>query len=120
MSADANQGARPRAGEVLARLDDIPEGNAIVRDFREGDDLFSLLLVRKNGAVHAYQNLCPHARQRMETILGAVLIEEGAFIVCAAHGASFAIGDGRCVGGPARGGLTALTIAVRDGDIVAV
>ena len=43
------------------------------------------------------------------------VIHEGRYLVCSAHGASFNIMDGACVGGPGGGPLTPFPIEVREG-----
>ncbi len=50
-----------------------PEGGAVAIDFSAGEMRFSLLLVRKNGALYAYENLCPHAHYPLERPDGRVV-----------------------------------------------
>ncbi len=95
--------ARPPPGALLARLDDIADPGAIVREFAAGEARYSLILARRDGVVRAYENRCPHALYPLERFDGRVLLQEGRYLLCAAHGASFAIEDGRCVGGPGAG-----------------
>jgi nitrite reductase/ring-hydroxylating ferredoxin subunit len=38
-------------------------------------------------------------------------------LVCAVHGATFAVENGSCLGGPARGGLVGLPVDVVDGVV---
>jgi nitrite reductase/ring-hydroxylating ferredoxin subunit len=115
---DAQNPARPRPGALIARVDEASDPGAIVRDFRDGDALFSVLVTRSGGEVRAWYNICPHARWPLERPDGQVLVQEGRFLVCAAHGASFTLADGRCLAGPGLGrALRPLPIVVRDGDI---
>ena len=110
--------ARPAPGAVLIRLEALGDSEARALDFRAGEALFSLIVVRAGDLVRAYHNRCPHARMPLERPDGRVVIDAG-FLVCAAHGASFRIADGACAGGPANGPLTPFAIVVRDGDVVA-
>lgn len=112
--------ARPGPGVDIAALSDLPDPGAIVRDFREGDALFSILLTRRGDVVRAWRNMCPHARWPLERPDGRVVVQEGRYVICSAHGASFMLEDGRCVAGPGLGlGLQALPIVVVDGRILA-
>ena len=111
--------ARPAPGVVLIALAELGDPEARALDFRAGDALFSLIVVRAGDVVRAYDNRCPHARMPMERPDGRVVIDAGAFLVCAVHGASFRIADGVCAGGPANGPLRPFAIVVRDGAVVA-
>lgn len=109
--------ARPPAGAVLATLSDIAPGAAIVRDYREGDAWYSLLIARdKDGAARVYENICPHAQSPLERFDGRVLVQERRYLVCAMHGASFRIDNGECVGGPALGLCLTSVDHIIDGD----
>lgn len=111
--------ARPAAGDFLLKLADLADSDARAVDFRTGDALFSLVIARRGALVVAYENDCPHARQPMERPDGRVVMIEQRYLVCSAHGASFRLEDGACVGGPAKSGLTAFAVTVRDGAVFA-
>ena len=107
--------ARPAPGTALLALAELDDPGARAVDFRAGDALFSLIVARHGDLVAAYENVCPHAKSPMERPDGRVVVDEGRYLVCSAHGASFAITDGACVGGPGGGPLTVFAIMVRDG-----
>ncbi|HWA00047.1 MAG TPA: Rieske (2Fe-2S) protein [Caulobacterales bacterium] len=110
--------ARPAPGTLIARLEDLPDASARAFDFREGAAIFSLILARRGDEVFAYENECPHAGYPLERPDGRVLMQEGRFLVCSAHGASFQVEDGECAGGPCDGdALTPFAIVVRDGEV---
>ncbi|MGE3143147.1 MAG: Rieske (2Fe-2S) protein [Hyphomonadaceae bacterium] len=110
--------ARPPAGALLARLDDISDPGALVRDFNAGEARYSLLLARRGDVVTAYENRCPHAGFPLERPDGRLLVQEGRYLLCAGHGASFSMADGACVAGPGSGrGLTPISISVSEGEI---
>ena len=103
--------------QALCRLDDIPDGSAIAVDatLRDGEE--SVIVLRRDDAVHAYLNVCPHAGRRLDWAPGKFLLKDG-LLVCAAHGASFQDSDGLCVGGPCRGEhLRAVGVRVADGVV---
>jgi nitrite reductase/ring-hydroxylating ferredoxin subunit len=101
-------------------LCDLPDPGAKVLDFQggpTGQARFSILVARSGALVRAYLNSCPHARFPLERFDGVALMDGAQFLICAAHGASFRVADGACVGGPAKAGLTPFPILVRDGAI---
>ena len=56
--------------------------------------------------------------QRLDWAPGQFLKSREGHLVCAAHGASFALSDGTCVAGPCRGDtLRAVAVQVRDGEV---
>lgn len=83
-----------------------PEG------FAEGQPVSIKLLIEKEevaviavkaaGTVHVYRNRCPHQGRLLDFAPGRILAKDGAMI-CASHGAVFAMSDGRCLQGPCRG-----------------
>lgn len=110
--------ARPAPGAALANLADIPEGGAIVLEFRAGEALFSLILARTGATVAAFENVCPHLGFPLERPDGRVVVIDGA-IVCAAHGACFGLLTGAMLGGPGPDRpLRSVAVDVRDGVVV--
>jgi nitrite reductase/ring-hydroxylating ferredoxin subunit len=84
---------------LLCRPDELAEGQS--RGFLI-DDL-NLLLVRKHGRVHAYENSCPHRGIPLEWLPDRFLDDSGSLIQCSSHGALFLIESGECVAGPCSG-----------------
>lgn len=98
---------------LVLRLADLPDRSA-----RAVAAPRSLVVARAGGEAFVYENLCPHAGARLSREDGAVLVQEGRFIVCPAHGASFDLETGACVGGPCNGaGLTRVGAAVEQGAV---
>ena len=109
--------------KTLCRLEDIPDGGAIAvdlpADINAAQDGYaeSLILLRRHARVFAYRNTCPHAGNRLDWSPGQFLIE-GSYLICAAHGAMFAVASGECVSGPCRGEhLGALAVEVVEGGV---
>ena len=101
----------------LCRLDEIAEGepSAVEATLPEGTE--SLILLRRGGSVCAWRNVCPHAGRRLDWAPGQFL-RSGDTLICAAHGASFRLADGLCIGGPCRGQqLQAVPVRVADGAV---
>src|SRR5258708_6756152 len=108
--------------QTLCRLSDIPDGGAIERVATVKSDAVdsldeSLIVTRHGDAVCAYVNVCPHAGRRLDWAPGQFLIEDG-YLICAAHGAMFALGSGECVSGPCRGlSLALVEVEVAGGEV---
>jgi len=94
----------------LCQVDEIPEAGTKTVDFfgREA------LVLRVNGTPKAIMSTCLH--------LGGPLRQEGDRLVCAWHGAEFALDDGRRLKGPARADarLMVLPTRVEDGVLTYV
>ncbi len=102
---------------ALCRLDDIPDGGA--RGFGPPAGGFTgLFAVRKGDAAFVYVNSCPHIGVPLDWAPDRFLTSDGARILCASHGAEFAIDTGQCLRGPCLGErLEAIMIEVKDGTI---
>jgi nitrite reductase/ring-hydroxylating ferredoxin subunit len=74
---------------------------------------FRIVLVRHNGAILAFSDLCSH--------LGCSLAEEGKVdrgeLLCTCHGSRFALADGRVLNGPASSPQPCFETRIRDGMI---
>ncbi len=102
----------------LARLDALADGGAIVVDVDRAGARLSLILTRSGDRIAAFRNKCPHAGYPLQRADGRVLVQDKRYMVCGAHGASFALSDGACAGGPCNGdGLERIEIDVHNGEI---
>jgi nitrite reductase/ring-hydroxylating ferredoxin subunit len=107
----------PMDKPALCRLEDIPDGGAIAADAVVDGEEENLILLRQGGSVRAYLNICPHAGRQLDWAPGKFLVKDGT-LVCAVHGASFAVASGLCGAGPCRGqSLTAVAVGVIDGTV---
>ncbi len=105
------------SGIVLARVDTVPNPGAIVVVPHPDEPFVSILITRKDGIIAAFRNKCPHAGYPLHHSSGRVIVQEGRYMVCAAHGASFGLINGECAGGPCNNGdaLERIAIVVHDG-----
>ena len=103
---------------VLCRVEDIPDHGAIAVHVDSSTGGFGLILLREGDRVFAYHNECPHAGRQLDYVPGKFLVKDRR-IVCAAHGATFAVDSGNCLGGPCRNGLVSVPVVVLDGNVLA-
>jgi nitrite reductase/ring-hydroxylating ferredoxin subunit len=109
-------------GEVkLCHIDELREGRAVGFD-PSGDGRPSVFVVKKDSALFAYRDLCPHyGTTQLPWKKDEYLDKSGEVIVCAAHGARFEVKSGKCISGPCLGqSLTAVMLHVsNDGYVTA-
>lgn len=87
----------------LCAVSDIDEDDSIAINAQVDGEPVQLMLIRKDGQVHAYKNICPHIGAPLDFTPGQFLNVERNYIMCSTHGALFQIEDGLCVSGPCQG-----------------
>ena len=103
---------------AVASLDEIAEPGAI--EFRVGDAdwPFRGIVVRWQGKVHAYANVCAHQGHPLNLDTDRFFTPEQTLLICASHGAVFEPDTGRCIGGPCAGAsLRVLKCRVEDDKV---
>ena len=65
--------------------------------------VLELFVVKRNGRVFGYQNVCPHTGVSLDWMPHRFLDVDHALIICATHGALFEIDSGLCISGPCLG-----------------
>jgi len=96
---------------VLCRLDEIPDPGGKGFVFGTAEKREEIFVMRKGDKVYGYRNRCPHALVPLDWTSDQFLDPSRTMIMCAMHGALFAIEDGRCLAGPTRGrGLSAIAV----------
>lgn len=104
----------------LCRVDEIADGGVLEKHAVIAGEPEDLLLLRAGPRVQCFLNICPHAGRQLNWAPGKFLIERG-LLICAAHGASFSIPEGRCVLGPCRGQqLSEVAIRIEEGEVFLV
>lgn len=102
----------------LCRLEDIPDGDAIAARVEAPTGACELIVLRQGERAFAYHNECPHQGRNLDYAPGRFLVRDGR-LICAAHGATFAVDSGDCIAGPCRGSrLAAAPVEVVDGAVV--
>lgn len=107
------------ADDILAKLSALPLDSLHEREVMLDGEPESLILYRDAaGQMRAWLNVCPHAGRRLDWSPGQFLRSKQGELVCAVHGATFALPEGNCVAGPCRGDcLRAVALQV-EGDVV--
>ncbi|GAB6196878.1 Rieske (2Fe-2S) protein [Lysobacter xanthus] len=103
---------------VIAKLSALPEGQPAEVEAEIDGGPESLIVLRRGDRVDAFLNVCPHAGRRLDWAPGKFLLSREGHLVCAAHGASFAMPAGECVAGPCRGDSLRRVALIVDGDEV--
>jgi nitrite reductase/ring-hydroxylating ferredoxin subunit len=102
-------------GLALTRVDAIADPGALI--CRAGDT--PVIVTRRGDAVAAFYNCCPHAGYPLQRHDGRVLVQQGRYMLCGGHGASFELDTGACAGGPCNGeALARIDIVLRDGVVL--
>ncbi len=118
--ADPQQDGRS-AGVSWRRLcaaGDIAEGAARGFAWGEGTQRQAVFVLRKDGALYAYVNACPHAGTPLDWLPDRFFDRSGAHLLCGTHGALFRPEDGFCVRGPCLGRrLSPAAIRVEAGEV---
>lgn len=97
--------------ELVATLDDLPEGEPLGVETTRGE---RICLLRSGGRVHAMSNVCTHQEFAMD--VGTV--HPGPVIECAWHGARFDVASGTVLLGPATEPLPVYHVRVEDGNVL--
>lgn len=99
----------------LCDLQDLTEN--VGRGFRSPAG--EVILVLRDGQVHAWANTCPHLGINLEFNPDEFMDSEQYYLICSNHGALFQVEDGLCVSGPCQGEhLQAIAIRLVDNQIL--
>lgn len=105
-------------GTEICALDDLDDPGARGFTLDEGKSRRDIFLIRKEGAVFAYLNRCPHANQKLDARPGRFLTMDETQIICGGHAALFRIEDGLCTSGPCAGEhLERIAVEIVDGVV---
>ena len=105
-------------GTEICALDDLDDPGARGFTLGQGKTRRDIFLIRKDNAVFAYVNRCPHANQPLDARPGRFLTQDETQIICGGHAALFRIEDGFCTGGPCAGKhLESIAVEVADGVV---
>lgn len=110
------------AERVVCRLDELADPGAREFFVGPGDWPFRGFVVRRQGVVYAYANVCPHKGHALNLADDDFLVNVpggGQMLRCASHGALFVPENGLCLVGPCSGrSLRRLECRVQDGAVL--
>jgi len=94
-------------GGVIARVEELQKHPTkkfrLIHDQGFGPKATEALLVRFEGEVHAYVNVCPHVGTPLDWMPNEFFDAEGRRLMCRTHGALFDPSNGDCLAGPCQG-----------------
>ena len=100
------------------QLAQIEDGGFAEVEWQVDGEPESVIVYRDGDNARAWLNICPHAGRSLEVAPGHFVKTRDGHLLCAAHGATFELAHGECVGGPCRGQhLVAVAVEVRDGEV---
>jgi nitrite reductase/ring-hydroxylating ferredoxin subunit len=109
--------AEGHGGQELA-ASDLAEGQIRTLQVLDGDQTWSVLVLRRAGVLRAYLNACPHQYLPLDFQGPGIVSADGSMLMCTMHGAMFSMDDGRCLEGPAMPcELTAVEVQEEDGVV---
>jgi nitrite reductase/ring-hydroxylating ferredoxin subunit len=106
--------------EVIALCnspDLVDAGPAVPFDVVYGGQTCRAFAIRYHGQVHAYLNRCTHVAMELDWQPNQVFDDSGRWLLCGTHGAAYEPDNGKCAGGPCRGGLVKIELSERDGVV---
>lgn len=75
-------------------------------------------VIRYDNQVYAYLNRCAHVPIELDWNEGEFFDSSGLYLMCSTHGAIYTPENGRCAGGPCRGGrLRAIAVYEKNGQV---
>ncbi len=102
----------------IAQESDLADGGSLAFSFERDGKRVDAFLVRFEGSLCAYENVCRHLPVSLDYDDGQFFNREGDFIVCRTHGALYRPADGKCVQGPCGGeSLYPLKIVMEEGAV---
>lgn len=104
---------------AILALDELPEGAAHGMEVEQDGQKHEIVVIRRDSAVFAYVNSCPHLGLSLNTFPDRFLDRTGRRLICSNHGALFRVEDGLCIFGPCHTrSLARVPIRVAEGMIV--
>jgi naringenin degradation protein FdeD len=114
-----NGGRQALSDRILCRVDELAEGSARGFRFGMGAAVRAVFIVKKGGAIYAYDDACPHMGTPLAFLPDRYVDRDGRDLLCATHGARFRIEDGFCLSGPCAGrSLARATIRIESDVII--
>jgi nitrite reductase/ring-hydroxylating ferredoxin subunit len=107
-------------GKLVARTGELAHG--MTKKFRLNcrRSTVEAVLVNYQGNLYAYVNRCRHIPISMDWVDNQFFTEDGRYLICANHGATYEPATGECVWGPCFGAfLQGVPLEISRGKILA-
>ncbi len=103
----------------ICSSDSLVEGGKGVRfPVTAGGENSNGFVVRYDGRVYGYLNRCAHVPIELDWNEGDFFESSGLYLMCSTHGAIYTPENGRCAGGPCRGGrLRPIMVVEQEGQV---
>ena len=88
--------------QQLCKFSEVGENGKEIRLQAEKGAIY-IMLFRQSDSIRAFHNVCPHQGKSLNFAPDRFLITPDQHLVCAHHGATFEIENGKCLDGPCRG-----------------
>jgi nitrite reductase/ring-hydroxylating ferredoxin subunit len=89
--------------KFVARLGELAPGTTKKFIFKPGGQAVEAFVVNFEGTHYAYLNRCRHIALTLDWVDNRFFTEDGRYIICANHGATYEPKTGECVWGPCLG-----------------
>lgn len=110
--------AGPKAGTLLAKINDLPKHGGKDLLFKDGDHQTNIFIQKRGDTIQVFENRCPHAGTPLNMFGDKFMDLAGNHIICRTHGALFDVLSGKCVAGPCKGDyLRPIAFEVNGGGI---
>ena len=118
-SAADSRAEHPMSERIaLCRSGDLLDGDlAVPFDLLYAGQTCRAFAIRHAGQAHAYLNRCAHVSMELDMMPNRFFDRSGTMLICSSHGAVYSPADGRCLGGPCRGGLIGIVLTESDGFV---
>jgi nitrite reductase/ring-hydroxylating ferredoxin subunit len=104
--------------QALCNSQDLEEGGLGVSfDVEYQGRTLRAFAVRFEGQVRAYLNRCSHVAMELDMQPDRFFDDQGLYLICASHGATFDPATGQCLAGPSSGGLIPVDISEAEGVV---
>jgi nitrite reductase/ring-hydroxylating ferredoxin subunit len=103
---------------AVARFGELPDPGACEFLVGSGDWPFRGVVIRLDGRLYAYANICPHKLHPLNAADDGFFVHGERLLRCASHQALFDPESGLCVAGPCAGQRLAALACGRDGELV--
>lgn len=89
--------------KLIGQVSELAHGESKKFMLQSGKFRFEAMLVNYEGKLVAYVNQCPHVGLSLDWIDNRFFTEDGRYLICANHGATFEPESGECIWGPCAG-----------------